>query len=460
MRTQTLAFAIMGLGLFSANSFSASNSTTTDQQLATCKAIAEAANYRKLDELVISLRSAAKVDINNDGKLEQVELNSDGTMHWERLSVSDQQGKPIEIAKSEEDDWEEDRLRWAMDQLLIKYKGQIYILGKTDDYLHYLSQVDRDYVEKVVCEFAQRSEPVEILVTSSNNKLCQLALKQELSYVEFDRTHALTHTAVNEAGYYETSPGDQATQVDIDNDGVTELVVKLGLASGRGRGCDGERLGVLNKVRNKLDKEISSQLPGPECGGITQTPFLFEGQTYIEVMYPSEHPINTHRVVRLKDGRLNTICQYDVRVVNYVLGEYERILDNAKTKFVDPWDYALSMPETSGLQIMIEAKHDPRYTTNNYGTVINTVIFQRQYDKLELLLKHGIDPEVTAKDPTSIHPLGFAVQQGEADAVRLLVKYGADPNRLLSGQPLKWWVLNSSHNFIQQASMLEALSIK
>jgi uncharacterized protein len=290
-------------------------------QKAACRAVADFANQRKLSELAIPFSDSIQVDINNDGMNERVVIVDEGTMHWEHLDIFSESGKSIEISKSKEDDWESDNLRWAMDQLLIRYDGQIYVLGKTDDYLNYLSQINKENIEKVVCEFAQQEEPDETLVSSSNDKLCQDALEQQLDYVEFGQTHALTVASVQEAGFYATTPGDFVTQVDINNDGKAESVVQLKLASGAGRGCDSEHLGVLNKERNKLEMTITELLPEPVCGGVVQTPFIYGGQTYVEVLYATRHPTNVHQIVQLKGGKLETICQFDVRVVNYVRGE-------------------------------------------------------------------------------------------------------------------------------------------
>lgn len=291
---------------------------------AVCYAVVDAANQGKLSELAFELPEDGLVDINGDGKKERVVVVDEGTMHWQHFEAFSESGKPIELRKSTEDDWESENLGFALDPSLIKYNGKIYILGKTDDYLHYLSQVNTGNVEKVVCEFAQRNTPVETLITSKNDKLCQLALKQQLDYVDFDQASELTYEAIRDTGVFpdaSTTPTDMAAQVDINNDGKPELVVGLEMMSGGGRGCNMEQLGVLNRERDNLDMTITQQLPESECGGIKQNPFIFEGQTYIEIMYPSEHPINVHKVVQLKQGKLDTVCQFDVRLVNYVKGE-------------------------------------------------------------------------------------------------------------------------------------------
>jgi hypothetical protein len=441
----------------SANGLAAPQDTKkSDKHIAACRAVVEAENLGRLADLVVPLADSAKVDINNDGKPERVELRSEGTMRVEGLEVFTENGTPIELAHSDEDDWDNDNVRWAMDQVLIKYSGQVYILGKTDDYLHYLAHVDKHNVEKLVCQFAQRKEPVEKLVTSKNDELCQRALKRELNYVAFDRTHALTNETVNEAGFYETSPSKLAAFVDIDNDGKAELVVQLQLASGRGRGCGADHLGVLNDARNKLNMEMTNLLPEPGCDRVVQTPFVFEGQTYIEMLGA---PSNTHRVVQLKKNQLDTVCEYAVRKVNYVLGEYERILANAESAHVDPWSYALEMPGTDGLQALMDAKHDLRLKvrSTNFGTVIHEAIRLQQYAALEFLLKNGADPNIR-DDAIGQPALIFAVCLNRPEAVHLLLKHGADRNQTWNGIGAKDWASRQISSERDKAAMLELLS--
>jgi hypothetical protein len=464
-KLKTITFILVVLCVYGIrNSSAAPINPNGEKHIAACRAVVDAVNQRKLVDLVIPFTDFTQVDINNDGKLERVVLTSDGTMRVESLEVFDENGKPITLVHSNEDDWEGDNLSWAMDQMLIKYGGEVYILGKTNDYLNYLSRVDKNNVEKVICEFGQRPAPVETLVTSSKDKLCQGALKQELNYVTFDRLHAITHAAVQEAGFDQTNPGKYAAQMDINNDGTDDLVVELDLASGAGRGCDARHLGVLNKARNKLDMDVTRQLPEPMCEGVGQTPFVFEGQTYIEVKYASRHPTNIHKVIQLKESKLETVCEYDVRVVNYVLGEYERILKYAEADFIDPWVYALDMPGNGGLQTLMDAKHDIKIKvrSNAFGTVLHEAINRKRYDALQFLLANGADPNATTKDspPGDMPPLIFAIWLNSTEGMGILLKYGANRNQTWSGQSPKDWVSIWARSDKDKALMMKLLSKK
>ena len=303
---------------------SLSSSTTTSDSpseksvsiKSVCQAVVDAANKRKLGELIIDTN---KVDINNDGLPERVMVVDEGSMHWQHFEAYSENGKPVELKKSAEDDWESENLRFALDPSLIKYNGKTFILGKTEDNLFYLSQVNQDNVEKVVCEFSRRSLPIESLTTSKNNKLCQLALKQQFNYVDFDQESELTYETIQDAGAFPNSsvtPTDMAAQVDINNDGKSELVVGLEMVSGGGRGCSGEQLGVLNKDRDNLDLSTTQLLPESDCGGMKQNPFVFEGLTYIEILSN-----NVHQIAQLKKEQLETVCEFDVHVMHDVVKE-------------------------------------------------------------------------------------------------------------------------------------------
>ncbi len=302
--------------LFSSTTTSDSPSEKSALIKSVCQVVVDAANKRKLGELIVN---ADKVDINNDGLTERVVVVDEGSMHWQHFEAYSENGKPVELKKSTEDDWESENLRFALDPSLIKYNGKTFILGKTEDNLFYLSQVNKDNVEKVVCEFSRRSLPVGSLTTSKNNKLCQLALKQQFQYVDFDQESELTYETIQDAGAFPNSsvtPTDTAAQVDINNDGKSELVVGLEMVSGGGRGCSGEQLGVLNKNRDNLDLSITQLLPKSDCGGMKQNPFVFEGLTYIEILSN-----NVHQIAQLKKEQLETVCEFDVHAMHEVVKE-------------------------------------------------------------------------------------------------------------------------------------------
>lgn len=444
------------LCVLAAENCEAAQPNSTNANIKVCHAIVDAVNHAKLDKFAIPDSGLAKVDVNNDGKPERVEFGQ------ESLEIFDSNGHPIELTQSNENDWESDNLRWVATFSLIEYGKQVYILGKTSEQPHYLARVDGKNVEKVICEFGFRKNPAETLIKSNNDKLCQAVFTQSLDYVKFDRLYALSTENFREAGIDKERSSKLAAYVDINNDGEKDYVVGLGFASSSGGACGGGHLWVLNKARNKQNVAITQQLPEWVCGDVDQAPFMFEGQAYIKTRGANDHSA-THQVVQLKHGHLETACQFDVKATYYVLGEYEHILANAKSASVDPWVYALEMPETSGLQVMLEAKHDIRINirTNTFGTVIHEAIRRNKYDALQLLLENGADPNVEVSDDSTDMPtLIFAIWQNSIEALSLLLKHGANPNQTWNGQSAKDWVNFWGHSATNKALMLELLSKK
>ena len=430
-----------------------------DVHIDACRAVVDAANLGKLAALLIADSGLEKVDINNDGKPERVEFAQGG------IEVYDDEGNSIALTQSNENDWESGNLQDATNLSLIKYGKQIYILANVDERPRYLARVDGKNVERVVCEFGLRNNPIETLVKSVNAKLCQAVLSEELEYVQFDRQHALSTESLRQSGFDADHSGRLAAYVDIGNDGKKAYVVGVGFSSGGGNTCDGVHLWVLNNARNKQDAAISQKIPEWICGSVDRAPFTFEGQTYVKARGAGERP-TTHRVVQLKRGRLNEICQFDLKATYYVLGEYERILANAESAHVDPWVYALEMPGTDGIRAMIDAKHDLRIKVrdNVFGTVIHEAIRRGKYDDLKCLLENDADPNVRASDdstdPTNEPPLIFAIRVNSVESVRLLLMHGANPNTKWYGKLAKDWINISVHADKDKAVMLKLLSKK
>lgn len=304
-----------------------SNPAPSASHVSACHAVAKASNEQKLDAMILRVWPKAGwadgevVDVNNDGRPERVMGRATGHGYVNDFDAFDDKGTPLDFTTNEKDDWDNEKLRFAQARGLIRYGGQIYILGWTDEYLEYLSRIDQNNVESVICQFGHRPQPIDILTKSTNDKVCHAAAKRSLEYISFEHEHRLTDEALVQAKLRETSAGDFAAKVDIDNDGKLDLVVSLNLSSGRGFGCDGQHLGVLNRTRDRLDVEKTGRLPEPRCGAVEQSAFVFARQTYIEIMYPARRPSNNHEVLKLKSGQLQTVCKFDVRLVHYVLGE-------------------------------------------------------------------------------------------------------------------------------------------
>lgn len=407
----------------------------TNKGLAACHAVAKAYNERKTADLEIPESDGKlKVDINNDGRQDFVEISPGGMVGPGGLDAFDSTGQLIRIENDEENDWEQGRLRWSEFIEPIRYEGVNYVLGSSGDDLGYLARIDPDNVKRLICQFGQRA-PIEKLVKSSNDRVCRAVGDSNpglLQFADFDQEHKLTYDALRRAGFPDPTLEEGAAKIDIDNDGRDELVVDFMIL---GRQCVAKRLAVLNKTRDDLNRGKTDLLPSTGCHGETHHPFRFGGRSYIKIKALRNRKIE---VVMLKDGRLRTICHFDVHAVNYVKGEYESIINNAKNAHKDPWSYVLDLPGMQGVQALVDAGHDIRIAVrdNNFGTAIHEAIRRERFDALEYLLESGADPNAQVKPPSPVDmpALVFAIWTKSVEGMRLLLHHGANPAVVWEGQ--------------------------
>lgn len=450
-----------------------------------CRYVAEFANRGQLKKIIIPSdpvdSSAVRIpnsvsygtvfkrmlDINNDGVPERVVITSGGTAHFERYSIfGSKTDEEINIEPSPEDDWEEDNLRWAFDRAFIRYRGLVYVLGKTDQTLQYLEYISPQNRSKVICEFDQKSRHYQRLKSSRNHRVCGMAQAGKLKPVTFDKLHALSHRALQAAEFYETHAGDRAALIDINNDGKKEVVVSLELSSGRGRGCGGSFLGVLTADRTAIDRQLTERLPAGGCGGQTVTPFMVDGRIYLDER--QDGPFAEHRQIYMLDrDKLRTICKFEVRPVNYVLTALGKIQKMAKSKDMNPWKYALSRPGTAAVTTLIRAGRDVNEVLDDYNLLpIDIVLQDRRDDLLELLLKAGANPNLKSSGQYPDSFLAEAVDDGNIKAVTLLLKYGAKDsdsavsalcNAIWKGSPEMVELLLRSGIMISDTAAIEAV---
>lgn len=434
-----LGYSIFFFVLAISNNSFAEEKTAKSPSLEACEYVVSYANKGQLDKILIpsepwdstqikvptgldSVVFRKLIDINNDGIMERVFVESGGTMHWEHFAVYEASAdQAVNIKTSLSDDWESNNLRWALDQAFVQFKGVSYVLGKTNQSLHYLAHINQDNEMKVVCEFGQREQPLQSLKTSQNDKVCKQALEDSIDYVEFNKLHSISRDVLRQAGFHETGPSEKAAMVDIDNDGKKEVIVSLELTSGAGRGCDSTFLGVLTANRENIDKQFTEKLPGRKCGGTKVAPFVVDGKTYLDEREPSPHADHM-QVYMLDKDQLKTICEFEVRPDNYVLSSVSRIEQAAGNK--NPWEYAISQPGTTALETLINVGRDVNEDTGHGVRPLNLALQSKREDLLEILLKAGANPNLEMEGmPTT--PLTDAVWRGSNKAVELLLKYGA-----------------------------------
>lgn len=254
-----------------------------------------------------------RLDINNDDLPENVYVVVQGTARVTSVVIYDARMRRIDPARSPEDDWDGDEdLRWALDMSVFRHRGQWYIVGASDDRLHYVSRIGPDNVERVVCRFQTAKVPNVRIVSGGNRRICRAAVRGTLDHVSFDRLHAVTRQDAVKEDWYQSHPENRAAMIDIDNDGQREIVVPLVLSSGGGRGCDQTTLRVLDTTRTSFARSPLATAVAEVGGGCRMSrvrPFVFEGTTYLEHKYHEESPGGPHAVYRIRAGRQEEVCR-------------------------------------------------------------------------------------------------------------------------------------------------------
>ena len=463
MMQNKIRFSLFGLFFVSVLFIATDGSSVESKQsvlikepsIKACGYIAAKANEGKLNQVLLKSQSldppaikvpvdlpgsdvvfARTMDINNDGVLERVFVESQGTAHYEDFSVFKlKKDEAIEFKETWGGDWSDDTERWAADRAFFEYQGVTYVLGKSDQSLQYLLYINPNNEIKVVCEFGQREELIECVRKNHNDNVCKQASNDELNYVEFDKLHSLSDNEIRKAGFREAHAADKAALVDIDNDGRKEIVVSLKLASGAGRGCDAGFLAVLTADRTAIDRRYDDKLPSSRCGGTTVKPFIVNGKIYLDERQDGLHA--EHRQIYMLDrSKLKTICEFDIRPDNYVMSPAASIEKSAGSE-ENLWEYAMSQPGTEAVDILIkEGRHlnkrlkvrgNAAHSTEEAVDIgmgpIEAALWHKREDILEKLLRAGADPNYTSQQYQS--NIGFAVKEGTLKSLSLLLKYGA-----------------------------------
>lgn len=274
-----------------------------------CKAVADAVNHDKVNQLVMKFpENGLLIDINGDGKKERVDLEvAMAHVGHTHIRIATVKGVPIELDPVDEGD-----------EQLIESGGKYYIYSyshdqEPDDIPLYIAILDKDNKEQIVCEF-EETTPIVTISSSRNDTLCGLGHEKKLNYVPFDDPLGAV-----EMGNSKLTIEGSAASVDINNDGTQERVVQVAdYSSNAWPVCVLQGLGVLNNAGNGLDDSFTELLVDQNCPNPAgaHRPFLFRGQTYIEILGPNGYPNN---IVQLRGKKLSTVCAFNVQRVFRVL---------------------------------------------------------------------------------------------------------------------------------------------
>lgn len=407
-----------------------------------------------------------RADLNGDGKAEYLVISSSGTAHIAGMQLFNQDWSSL--PSNIEYLLEDDRFRGVMDLIPVQYNSKLYVLGGNGDRWLYVSNFDRAFTQKLVCELGQRATPIETVIHADDPALCQAVLDRRIHYARFKHQHAAT-------GDSYTSYGERAARIDIDNDGQSELVVQKQVVSGGGRGCSASSLAVLTKTRNAIDVTRSQLLPRASCKGGLARPFIFNSAAYVDNSVHAGQTAKQHTVHRIKDGASTVACQFRSisplfvvdreknktrpRTTQNIAGIYlrQRLENPGQTQlarlkkllaegyrgkssveqlttanlYVDDrrtyFDYAASLGDDEVVALILAAGVDPDHKAIKGRTPLAEAVYRGTLKSTDLLLRHGANPDASGVTGSIVED---ALRSPDSPQEKLtsLLKYGARPN--------------------------------
>ena len=435
----------------------------TNTNLSVCDYIVKHANERELEKILIPPTKLSdkeqilpeeiadavklgstekyKIDINNDGKQEQVYVTYGGSLHLSSLYVfplNEQNAGRIQINfKYDNKSYDEENLS-SSELAFFQYQSKIYMLTKSGNSLDALFFIDSGNQGIPVCWFGQKEHSQQSLIQSMNEELCNKALKGNLQYVEFDEEPELEEGEKLQEGMYSVYPDSDGALIDIDNDGKKELIVRQEYATN----CIRYILVALTPDGKKINKQLSDLLPQGGCGTEVK-PFIYKGETYLDVI--GNTPQSEYRqIYLLRKKSTQVVCDFKVRPRNYVLSPVEVIKKMAGNE--DVWEYAISQSGTNAVDTLINGGEDINKTPNSSPLII--ALRNKRTDIVEMLLKAGADPNARIKNEYFDLPLEFAASENMLETVKLFFQYGSKRNEVACNNAMMHAISNESIEMI------------
>jgi ankyrin repeat protein len=413
-----------------------------------CEYVARYANQGRLTELFGSGDSVLKAD--ETGTM-QVNVEYQGTAHnpWVRYFDNNTNEEISEAADKDEIGEEDDDRRWTQEIALIPFSdGHHLLYFNRGGYLVSSSPIGAARKKGKVCDFfVNVTESFD--QKSRDARVCKrMQSSAPLPYIPFDEPHSLTYEMIDDAGYSETSPLE-AGNVDFDNDGKDEVLVKLGYASGAGAGCGYDFFDLLNEKRDGFSDSKKRQLllelqginkderhPVPRCGGNVTGWFRHDGITYYETKYPGKQPgyegQQFHTVSYIKDGKIHKVCDARFKIRIETEQEHESKLKRLGISETDPAVNEQLLQAVSSRHSLREiktllAKGGDVNAKNQHGTTLLMIAaFLGNSEIVKFFIDKGAD--VHLKDDRGFTALMNAAESGNLEIVRLLIDKGADVN--------------------------------
>lgn len=265
-----------------------------------------------------SVQSVYSVDIDNDGKPDNVATTLQGSAHGVGFVIYDDHWKDKSYT------WlgfpEDETTRWSEFSYLARYKNKTYVVWNDSSgrFLSHVSSFDKA-AHNFICRFDYTSTARTTIARAKDKSLCEALLNKQVTYATFSLPNKLQSDHCYESGGPSCAlPSKTSAQIDINNDGKNEPVVKMQVAWGGGRGCDFTFLAITNEDGENLQESDTNQTlmtatqKWGTCGGVESLLFRYKGMWYIENRYPDHNVFDFHNVLLIQSGKTQEICLFSV----------------------------------------------------------------------------------------------------------------------------------------------------
>jgi len=241
-----------------------------------------------------------RLDLNNDGIPDHLGISVQGTAHVSYGYVLS--GKKGSAVQEVSDDG-------YYDLSVLNVSGRYYVLSHYQDRPGKLWGLDKDGNLLPVCQFKPRKEPEVELVAGKESAVCLEAQQGRIHHVTYPLLHAL-EPMPRESGIL--SPIDGLAQVDIDNDGTPDNVVRVDFLRVGGRGCSGIYVAVTDAARTNIpDTKLNELLSGKAQCDWNMFVFVHDGIAYVD----AHGDAGDRSIYRIKGDKGETICEFSGRLI-------------------------------------------------------------------------------------------------------------------------------------------------
>lgn len=264
------------------------------------------------------------IDLDGDGRTERIEIGSMGTMHMDYVRLhrdGAREGSADPPASFEETDEERG---WNYGRAVLAYAGAAYLVefrGNAPRYLDRIGRILPDGSLLPVCRFAPQPRRSFVGAGAAPGRaaneapaLCEAA--------SAGRVRALAERRYSEARVVETGAHARhhsgELDVDFDNDGRPERLLRTGLDSSAGRGCHQEGYalppGAPAAARALLERLQDRAPDRGSCYDGTVRWLRHAGRSYLEIASrssaePRQEGEEYHFIATVENGRARRVCE-------------------------------------------------------------------------------------------------------------------------------------------------------